>query len=180
ETRVVRVLPRGVVFEHSGEQTELEAAAVVWVAGVRVNPLVERLDVEKNERGQIIVEPTLQVRGRREVLALGDVAYFRDVVPSLAGTAQLAFQQSDLAVKNVQAIIDGGVPSRRHFEELGEAVSLGTESAAVLAAGRVMEGHLARQARFALYTTRLPTWQHRLRVGTSWFFGGKAPRPLGL
>jgi NADH dehydrogenase len=180
ETRVVRVLPRGVVFEHNGQQTEIEAAAVVWVAGVRVNPLVERLDIEKNERGQIIVEPTLQVRGRREVFALGDVAYFRDVVPSLAGTAQLAFQQSDLAVKNVQAIIDGSVPGRRHFEELGEAVSLGTESAAVLAAGRVMEGQLARQARFALYTTRLPTWQHRLRVGTSWFFGGKAPRPLGL
>jgi NADH dehydrogenase len=180
ETRVVRVLPRGVVFEHNGEQTELEAAAVVWVAGVRVNPLVEALNVEKNQRGQIVVEPTLQVRGRREVFALGDVAYYQDVVPSLSGTAQLAFQQSDLTIKNVQAIIDGSVPGRRRFEELGEAVSLGTESAAVLAAGRVMEGQLARQARFALYTTRLPTWQHRLRVGTSWFFGGKAPRPLGL
>ena len=180
ETRVVRVLPRGVVFEHGGVETELEAAAVVWVAGVRVNPLVEGLNIEKNQRGQIIVEPTLQVRGRTEVFALGDVAYYKDVVPSLAGTAQLAFQQSDLIAANVQAILDGSVPGTRHFEELGEAVSLGTESAAVLAAGRVMEGPLARQARFALYTTRLPTWQHRLRVGASWFFGGKSPRPLGL
>ena len=180
ETRVVRVLPRGVVIEHGGEQREIEASGVVWTAGVRMNPLVEQLDVEKNQRGQIVVEPSLQVRGRAGVFALGDIAYFPDVVPSLAGTAQLAFQQSSLVASNVQALIDGGVPSRGHFEELGEAVSLGTETAAVLVAGQAVSGALARQARFALYTARLPTWQHRLRVGASWFFGGKTPRPLGL
>jgi hypothetical protein len=49
-----------------------------------------------------------------------------------------------------------------------------------LASGQVVTGQLARQARFALYTTRLPTWQHRLKVGAAWFFGGKTPRPLGL
>ena len=180
ETRVVRVLPRGAVIEHGGEQREIEASGVVWTAGVRINPLVEKLDVEKNQRGQIVVEPSLQVRGREGVFALGDIAYFPDIVPSLAGTAQLAFQQSSLVAANVQALIDGGVPSRGHFEELGEAVSLGTETAAVLVAGQAVSGALARQARFALYTARLPTWQHRLRVGASWFFGGKTPRPLGL
>ncbi|HYE16771.1 MAG TPA: FAD-dependent oxidoreductase [Pyrinomonadaceae bacterium] len=180
ETRVVKVLPRGVVLEHAGEQATVESAGTVWTAGVRVNPLVERLDAEKTQRGQLVVEPTLQLRGRPGVFALGDVAFFPDIVPSLAGTAQLAFQQSALAAANVQALIDGSVPSARRFEELGEAVSLGTDDAAVLTAGRVIEGRLARQARFALYTTRLPTWHHRLRVGAAWFFGGKSPRPLGL
>ncbi|MBA3241845.1 MAG: NAD(P)/FAD-dependent oxidoreductase [Acidobacteria bacterium] len=180
ETRVVQVSPRGVRIEHGGEQREIEASGVVWTAGVRVNPLVEKLAVEKNGRGQIVVEPTLQVRGRREVFALGDIAFFQDVVPSLAGTAQLAFQESSLVVSNVQALIDDSVPAKGHFEELGEAVSLGTETAAVLVAGKAVSGALARQARFALYTARLPTWQHRLRVGASWFFGGKTPKPLGL
>ncbi len=180
ETRVVRVLPNGAVIEHGGEQREIEASGVVWTAGVRMNPLLEKLAIEKNQRGQIVVEPSLQVRGRAEVFALGDIAYFPDIVPSLAGTAQLAFQQSNLVASNVQALIDGSVPSRGHFEELGEAVSLGTETAAVLVAGQAVSGALARQARFALYTARLPTWQHRLRVGASWFFGGKTPRPLGL
>ncbi|HEV2765687.1 MAG TPA: NAD(P)/FAD-dependent oxidoreductase [Pyrinomonadaceae bacterium] len=178
ETRVVRVTPRAVVLEHGGEQTEVEEAAVVWVAGVRPSPLIEKLDAPKDRRGLLVVEPTLQVRGLTEVFALGDNASFPDVVPSLFGTAQLAFQQSDLCADNVQALLDGGVPGRKHFEELGEAVSLGTETAAVLAAGRVQTGALARQARFALYTTRLPTWQHRLRVGASWFFGSRAARPL--
>jgi NADH dehydrogenase len=180
ETSVVEVARRGVVLEHAGERQTIEAAAVVWTAGVRVNPLVEKLTVEKTKNKLIVVEPTLQVRGRPEVFALGDIAYFPRIAPSLAGTAQLAFQQSKLVAANVQALIDGSVATAGHFEELGEAVSLGTDDAAVLTAGRVVGGQLARQARFALYTSRLPTWQHRLRVGAAWFFGGKAPRPLGL
>jgi demethylphylloquinone reductase len=180
ETKVVEVQRRGVVLEHAGERETIGAAGVVWTAGVRVNPLVERLDAEKTKSGLLVVEPTLQLRGRPEVFALGDIAYFPNVVPSLAGTAQIAFQQSKLVARNVQELIDGGVPAAGHFEELGEAVSLGTDDAAVLTAGRVVTGEIARQARFALYTSRLPTWHHRLRVGAAWFFGGKSPRPLGL
>ncbi len=180
ETRVVRVEPAGVTFEHAGERQSMESAGTVWTAGVRVNPLVDKLEVEKTRHGLVVVAPTLQVRGRPEVFALGDIAYFPDVAPSLAGTAQLAYQQSRLAARNVQALIDGSVPAAGHFEELGEAVSLGTDDAAVLVEGRVVSGQLARQARFALYTLRLPTWHQRLRVGAAWFFGGKAPRPLGL
>ncbi|MDQ3687388.1 MAG: NAD(P)/FAD-dependent oxidoreductase [Acidobacteriota bacterium] len=179
-TCVRRVTPDSVVFEHNGETTEVGVGGVVWSAGVKVNPLVEKLAIEKDSRGLIVVEPTLQVRGHKKVFALGDIALYGDVVPSLSGTAQLAFQQSGLVAGNVQALLDGRVPGTKHFAELGEAVSLGTERAAVLAGGKVIDGALARQARFALYTSRLPTWQHRLRVGASWFFGGTTPRPLGL
>lgn len=180
ETRVVRVTRGGVEIEHAGERQTIEAAGVVWTAGVRVNPLVERLEVEKTNKGLIVVAPTLQVPSRPEVFALGDIANFPSVIPTLAGTAQLALQQARHVARSVQELIDGSVPSAGHFEELGEAVSLGTDDAAVLVEGRVVSGKLARQARFALYTTRLPTWHHRLRVGAAWFFGGKSPRPLGL
>jgi NADH dehydrogenase FAD-containing subunit len=122
----------------------------------------------------------LQARGREGVFALGDLALFRDIPPTLAGTAQLAFQQSALAGANVRAFLGGRKLDTKRFVELGEALSLGTEHAAVLVGGKVVGGALARQARFALYTQRLPTWQHRLRVGASWFFGGTTPRPLSL
>lgn len=179
-TRVVRLTEEGLVFEHNGERTEARAAGVVWTAGVRVNPLVERLALEKDKRGLVVVEPTLQARGRAEVFALGDMAAYNDIVPTLAGTAQLAFQQSSLVGKNVRALIEGKELKTKKFVELGEALSLGTEDGAVLAGGQVVSGQLARQARYALYTGRLPTWQHRLKVGAAWFFGGKSPRPLGL
>lgn len=177
-TRVVRVTDKTLVFEHDNQQSEIEVAGVVWAGGVRVSPLIENLAVEKTNRGLIVVNPTLQLVARENVFALGDVAFFPDAVPTLAGTAQLALQQASLVARNVNAFLAGEELQTKHFEELGEAVSLGTERAAVLAGGKAFGGPLARQARFALYTARLPTWQHRLRVGASWFFDGTTPRPL--
>ena len=177
-TRVVRVSPNSLTIEHNNQQTEIEVAAVVWTGGVRVNPIIERLSIEKNTRGLIMVEPTLQTRSYANVFALGDIALYPSATPTLAGTAQLAFQQASLAAGNVAAFLSGAELKSKHFEELGEAVSLGTERAAVLAGGKAFGGPLARQARFALYTSRLPTWHHRLRVGASWFFEGTEARPL--
>jgi NADH dehydrogenase len=177
-TRVARVTKTGLTLEHNGRETEISAAGVVWVAGVHVNPAIENLNVEKDKRGLIISEPTLQVRGHPNAFAVGDIAFYSDVAPTLAGTAQLALQQAHLCARNVRALLNGRELKTGHFVELGEALSLGTEHAAVLSAGKVMAGPLARQARFAMYTARLPTWHHRLRVGASWFFEGTQPRPL--
>ncbi|HUQ31860.1 MAG TPA: NAD(P)/FAD-dependent oxidoreductase [Pyrinomonadaceae bacterium] len=178
ETRVMRVRKDGFTIEHNGEETDVEAAGVVWTGGVRINPLIETLEVEKDRRGLILVEPTLQVRGHKEVFALGDIAFYKDATPTLAGTAQLANQEASLLASNIKALLDGRRLHARQFVELGEAVSLGTENAAVLAGGKAFGGPLARQARFALYTARLPTWHHRLKVGASWFFEGTTARPL--
>ncbi|HKO96038.1 MAG TPA: NAD(P)/FAD-dependent oxidoreductase [Pyrinomonadaceae bacterium] len=177
-TRVVQVDAEGLTIEHNSAQTKIKTAAVVWTGGVRVSPIVEQLKLDKNERGLLLVEPTFQTRNYKNVFALGDVAFYPDATPTLAGTAQLAFQAASLAADNVKAFLSNGELKSKHFEELGEAVSLGTERAAVLAGGKAFGGPLARQARFALYTSRLPTWHHRLRVGASWFFGGTTPRPL--
>src|SRR5688500_12692318 len=177
-TGVVNVTNGGVTFEHEGNQEHIKTSAVVWLGGVRMNALIEKLDAEKNKRGLLTVKPTLQLSRHDNVFALGDIALYPDADPTLHGTAQLAFQQASLAGRNVKALLDAKELHSKYFEELGEAISLGTERAAVLTGGKAFGGALARQARFALYTSRLPTWHHRLRVGASWFFEGTAPRPL--
>lgn len=179
ETRVTKVTARSVAFEHNGVQKEIETAAVVWTGGVRVSPLVESLDLQKDERDKIAVRETLQTFEHPEVFALGDVARYDDADARLSGTAQLANQQAGLVATNVQAYLKGEALTTKHFADLGAAVSLGTERAAVASSGTVVHGALARQARFALYTSRLPTWHHRLKVGASWFLEGTQPRPLG-
>ena len=177
-TRVVKVTEKTVTLEHGGNQEELDVAAVVWVGGVRMNPLLNQLDAPKTRGGQLKIRPTLQLSERDNIFALGDIAHFEDASPVLAGTAQLAFQQATLAARNIKSLLSGQKLHTKHFAELGETVSLGTEKAAVLTSGKAVGGPLARQARFALYTARLPTWHHRLRVGASWFFEGTSPRPL--
>lgn len=177
-TRVVKVTSDEVTFERDGNQETLKTAGVVWTGGVKMNPLIEQLDVEKNNRGLMIVKPTLQLSQHVNIFALGDIAFYPDATPTLAGTAQLAFQQASLAGRNIKAYLEGKEQHTKHFEELGEAISLGTERAAVLTGGKAFGGALARQARFALYTSRLPTWHHRLRVGASWFFEGTEMKPI--
>lgn len=178
KTRVVKVSGNDLTFEHEGKQETLKTAGVIWTGGVRMSPLLEQLDVEKTKRGLLIVKPTLQLSQHENIFALGDIAVYPDATPTLAGTAQLAFQQAGLLSRNIKAFNAGEQMHTRHFEELGEAISLGTERAAVLTGGKAFGGALARQARFALYTSRLPTWHHRLRVGASWFFEGTTPQPL--
>ena len=178
QTRVVSVTNDTVTFEHAGNREELKTSAVVWTGGVKMRPLIEQLNIEKTSRGLIKVRPTLQLAQHDNVFALGDIACCVDAAPTLPGTAQLALQEAHLAAHNVKAFLSDLDLETRRFQELGEALSLGTERAAVLAGGKAFGGALARQARFALYTGRLPTWHHRLRVGASWFFGGTEPRPL--
>lgn len=178
ETKVLEVKPHGIVSEHNGERTEIETVTTVWTAGVKVNPLIEKLDLPKDKNGLILVNQTLQVKNFDNVFALGDIAKVEEVAPILAGTAQLANQESTLTADNIKAFLSGKQLKTKTFEELGEALSLGTHNAAVLIAGNVLGGAIARDARFALYTARLPTWHHRLKVGASWFFEGTTPRPL--
>jgi len=178
QTRVVRVTADSVTFEHGGNREELKTAGVVWTGGVKMRPLIEQLNVEKTSRGLIKVRPTLQLVQHDNVFALGDIACCPPADPTLPGTAQLALQEAHVAAQNIKAVLSGRDLVTKHFGELGEAMSLGTERAAVLTGGKAFGGALARQARFALYTSRLPTWHHRLRVGASWFFEGTQPRPL--
>ena len=177
-TKVVKVSPDEVTIEYQGNRETIKTAGVVWTGGVKMSPIVDQLDVQKDRRGALIVLGTLQLPQHNNAFALGDIAVYPDADPTLPGTAQLAFQQSKLLGDNVKAFLEGKELHSKHFQELGEALSLGTERGAILTGGKAFGGALARQARFALYTSRLPTWHHRLRVGASWFLGGTEPRPL--
>jgi len=178
ETRVLEVKKDGLTAEHNGVTREFKTAATIWTAGVKINPLIETLELPKDKHGLILAETTLQVREYPDIFVVGDIAKVEGIDPKLEGTAQLANQQSKLLGDNIKAYIAGKPLKTKKFYELGEAISLGTQHAAVLVGNKAFSGSLAREARFALYTQRLPTWQHRLKVGSSWFFDGTLPKSL--
>lgn len=57
----------------SGER--IEAATVVWTAGVRANDLTAQIDAERDAFGRLHVDRNLKVIGHANVYATGDVAY---------------------------------------------------------------------------------------------------------
>ncbi len=71
---VTRVGPASVLLT-SGEQ--LDAATVVWCAGMRANALTEQLPVARDRLGRVAVDDYLRVIGVPAMFAAGDVAAAR-------------------------------------------------------------------------------------------------------
>src|SRR5690606_21908431 len=70
--RVLEVDPRGVVFKNGETPERVDAAAVAWAAGIRVNRLIERLPAERHGNHGVRVERTLQLPGYPYVFVVGD------------------------------------------------------------------------------------------------------------
>jgi NADH dehydrogenase len=69
---VVSVTPSGITLR-SGE--EIDAATVVWCAGMRANPLTRSFPVETDRLGRIGVDEFMRLNGVGNVFAAGDSAW---------------------------------------------------------------------------------------------------------
>ncbi|MGH9315532.1 MAG: NAD(P)/FAD-dependent oxidoreductase [Thermoanaerobaculia bacterium] len=108
----------------------LEAATILWGAGVTASPLARSLQAPLDQAGRVLVEPDLTVPGHREVFVIGDLAAFLHQTGSpLPGVAQVAIQQGRCAAKSI-ARVCAGCPRRafRYFDP-GNLAVLGRAAA---------------------------------------------------
>jgi len=169
--RVLEVAPHAIVFR-SGDRTErVEAAAIAWAAGIRVNPLIERLPAERHGNHGVRVERTLQLPGYPHVFVLGDaIAYPGRVMGEpLPDTAQAAVQEAEVCAANVRSLIENGLP-REHFRfsNLGMFLRVNRHEAIADIKGVVVDGVVASLARQAAYVVRLPLWALRTAAIRQW------------
>ncbi|WVZ49744.1 hypothetical protein U9M48_001074 [Paspalum notatum var. saurae] len=83
-----------------------------------------------------------------------------------------AFEQAHLVAWNIWAAINGRPLSPFRFQKFGEFMSLGRTEAAIsvdFVEGLTLEGPAAHAARKLAYCVRMPTQEHRAKVGMSWF-----------
>ncbi|PPD87151.1 hypothetical protein GOBAR_DD15905 [Gossypium barbadense] len=160
------------------ESQNLEADLVLWTVGSK--PLLPELEpcdkpheLPLNARGQAETDETLRVKGHPRIFALGDSASLRDSTGKLLpATAQVAFQQADFASWNLWAAINHRPLLPFRFQNLGEMMTLGRNDAAISPSfvdGLTLEGPIGHAARKLAYLIRLPTEEHRFKVGLSWF-----------
>lgn len=163
--------------ERGLESQLLEADLVLWTVGSK--PLVPQLQpfdqpraLQLNARGQAETDETLRVKGHPRIFAIGDSAALRDSSGRLLpATAQVAFQEADFAGWNLWAAINDRPLLPFRFQNLGEMITLGRNDAAISASfieGLTLDGPLGHTARKLVYWLRLPTDEHRVKVGISW------------
>ncbi|CAM5249700.1 FAD-dependent oxidoreductase OS=Streptomyces tendae OX=1932 GN=GUR47_01290 PE=3 SV=1 [Streptomyces tendae] len=163
--------------------TSVDTRTLVWCVGVRPDPLVESLGLPM-ERGRLLVDPHLQVPGRPELFACGDVA----AVPDLNQpgqytpmTAQHAWRHGKVCAQNVAASL--GIGQRRAYRhrDLGFVVDLGGVKAAANPLGLPMSGPAAGAVTRGYHLAAMPG--NRVRVAADWLLDAVLPRQavqLGL
>lgn len=101
---------------------------------------------------------------------------------SLPSTAQVAFQQSEIAAWNVWSSLRASAPGPLQFRytPLGEMLTLGPMEGAVSGIRGLfqLEGPPASLARRLVYVMRMPTGGQRLRAAKGWV-QGRAERLKG-
>jgi NADH:ubiquinone reductase (H+-translocating) len=145
----------------------IEAATVIWAAGIRPNPLVAALGLPVSN-GKLVVDGRMRVAPG--VYAVGDAA----LVPSGKGqisppTAQFALRQGRYLGRHLLAIERGdrGVPDFS-YATLGELVSLGHRNAVGRVLGIPVSGFIGWLLWRSYYLLQLPTFLRKARVGLDW------------
>ncbi|CAI0455086.1 unnamed protein product [Linum tenue] len=155
----------------------LETDLVLWTVGSKpllseLEPCEQPLELPLNARSQAETDETLRVKGHPRIFALGDSSSLRDLKGKiLPPTAQVAFQQADFTGWNLWAAINDRPLLPFRFQNLGEMMTLGQSDAAVSPSfidGLTLEGPIGHTARKIAYLIRLPTDEHRVKVGLSW------------
>jgi NADH:ubiquinone reductase (H+-translocating) len=160
----------------------LPARTLVWSAGTRPSPLASELPLARRG-GAVLVEPTLRVRGSRNLWALGDCASVPDLTRDGAAcppTAQHAVRQGRAVAENVVAAITGRPPEPFRFRPLGFLVPLGHQSAAAQLRGLRFAGLPAWLLWRGVYLWKLPGVEKRLRVLLDWTIELFFPRDTAL
>ncbi|CAD7961462.1 unnamed protein product [Amoebophrya sp. A120] len=77
----------------------IDFSTLVWCAGIKALPFVQKLALTKNARGnQILTDGQLKVKGEEHIYAMGDCATIEDY--PLPQTAQIASQQALFLAKS--------------------------------------------------------------------------------
>jgi len=152
---------------------------IVCTIGSTTAPVVERLDSPK-EKGRLLTEPDLRLKGQACAWAIGDCAAItnsHDGQPS-PPTGQFAERQGRQCADNIVRAIRGEPTRPFSFKVLGQLCSIGGHSAVAEMFGRRLSGFWAWFTWRGVYLFKLPSWSRRFQVGFDWAWLLLFPRDL--
>jgi len=144
----------------------IETNTLVWTAGVRADPSLERLGLPLDDRSRVRVDPLLRVEGRSNVWALGDAA----AVPNEATPGQLDPPTSQHALRQARRLAKnlGGPPSPYRYRMLGQVATLGRYKGIADLLGLRLRGFPAWWVTRSYHLYQLPLLSRKLRVVADW------------
>jgi NADH dehydrogenase len=167
ETRVVGATPNE-VYLSNGEH--IPTRTIVSAVGSKPWPLLDDLDVPRDDRGRLVTDAFLRVDGRDDLWAGGDCA----AVPHPKGgtcppVALFAKKHGQQIGRNIGRSLAGRPFRPFRSTVIGQGISIGRRTAVGELKGVPLKGSFAwLMWRVVLWTVALPTWDRRLRILADW------------
>jgi NADH dehydrogenase len=147
---------------------------VVWTAGVKPHPVVERLGLPL-QWGRIVTDRYCQVPGRDNVWAVGDAAAVPDPMKrrkeASPPTAQHGMRQGKVAAHNVAAALGRGRKRSFNYRTLGVFVDMGRRQAVAQTVGIKWRGTFAWLLARTYHLGLMPGIGRRARLLVDWNVG---------
>lgn len=147
----------------------IEAANIVWAAGVKASPAGRWLGAEVDRVGRVKVNPDLSLPGRSEVFVLGDTASV--LGPNgrpLPGVAPVAKQQGAYVARLIQARLSGKDEAAFRYSDFGSMATIGRKSAVVEIGRFRLTGFIAWLIWSVAHVYFLIGFRNRLVVAMNW------------
>jgi NADH dehydrogenase len=180
-TMVTKVEPGAIYMG----KTRMEAAVILWAAGVAASPLGKKLGVPVDRAGRVLVNPDLSLPNHPEVFVIGDLAALNDASGKLLpGVAPVAILEGRYVAKLIRREQEAGAPSFSrssregagseflrppfHYYDKGSLATIG-RSAAIAQFGRIhISGFIAWLAWLFVHILFLIGFQNRVLVFIQW------------
>ena len=153
-----------------GDDTRIATNLIIWTAGITPAPIAASLPCAQS-RGRVVANEYLQVPSWSGVWALGDCAQVPDLTNPgkfCPPTAQHATRQAPIVAQNVVATIRGQALKPFKFKTLGLLATIGSRTGVAEIMGFHFSGLIAWAMWRAIYLSKLPGLQKKVRVALDW------------
>jgi NADH dehydrogenase len=161
------------VRNRDGETERIACRTIVWAAGVTASPLARELaaasDSDVDPAGRVLVERDLTVRGRPEVLAIGDMSR---VVgdQALPGIAPVAMQEGRYAGRLIADRLAGRRTPPFRYRDKGNLATIGRARAVADLGALRVGGFTAWVIWLVVHLFYLIGFQNRAVVVVRWAY----------
>jgi NADH:ubiquinone reductase (H+-translocating) len=154
--------------EMGGER--LEAATILWAAGVAASPLGATLNVPLDRVGRVLVESDLSVPGQPRIFAIGDLCAFvhqQDGRP-LPGVAPVAIQQGRHVANMIRRDLANRLREPFLYKDPGSMATIGRAAAVADFGWLRLTGGVAWLAWLFVHIMQLIGFRNRALVSAQW------------
>jgi len=166
--RVTAATSDGVVLQ---DGRRLRGATVVSTVGTGVPLLVEHMEAPK-ERGSLLTEADMRLKGSATAWAIGDCARIVNAHDGSVSppTGQFAERQGRQVAENIARVIAGQPTTPFSYKPLGVFCAIGGRNAVAEILGRRVSGFPAWFLWRSIYLFKMPSWSRRVKVGADWMW----------